>query len=301
MGAREIPAMLCLLVLAACAPTVPGTGTDTGPALAAEVSRANGRDLFWAGGCASCHAGEGRLSTAAPRLGGGRPIVTGHGIVHATNISSDPVAGIGAWSLEDFDRAMRQGLAPDGRAYLPAFPYPSYARMSEADIADLYAYLSTLPGVPDANIADRLPFPVNLPGAAEAWRGLYLRPGPVVDLPGADAEVARGQYLVEGPGHCGACHTARTPLGGPRLGQWLAGAEVPDGSGFAANLTPHEEGLAGWSAEEIVDALRPTRGSYEGMEAARYDLAQLPESDLYAIAAYLQALPARPIPESELE
>ncbi len=106
--------------------------------------------------------------------------------------------------------------------------------------------------------------------------------------------VARGQYLAEGPGHCGTCHTPRTALGGPRRARWLGGAEMPDGTGFAPNLTPHEAGLADWSAAEIVEALRPagpSEAADEGMDAVRANLAHLPQSDLYAITAYLMALP----------
>lgn len=188
---------------------------------------------------------------------------------------------------------MRHGTSPDGAAYYPAFPYPSYARMTDQDIADLFAYLATLPAVEGQAEENNLVFPVSQPAAASAWKGLFFQRGPAVELHTPSRDVARGQYLVEGPGHCGSCHTPRNPLGGAKSGRWLSGAEMLVESGFASNLTPHEDGLADWTAEEIVEVLQPADPPvvYEGMEAVRFNLSQLPESDLYAIAAYLQSLP----------
>ncbi|PRY26229.1 mono/diheme cytochrome c family protein [Aliiruegeria haliotis] len=285
-------AALCLLVLAGCAGQET-PATSAGGALA-EVSRANGEAIFWAGGCASCHAGAGRVSSKTPELGGGEPIRSDFGTFRGPNISPDPEAGIGGWSLAQFDRALRSGIAPDGHAYYPAFPYDSFVRLRDQDVADLFAFLKSLPVVPGEVAGNAPVFPVSLPVAAEGWRRMYLRPGPAVTLADAGAEVARGQYLAEGPGHCGTCHTPRTPLGGARLSRWLGGAELLDGSGTAPNLTPHEDGLGVRSIEEIVEALHPLDPelNYSGMNAARVNLTHLPESDLRAIAAYLKALPA---------
>ncbi len=278
-------------LLAACQSPQPDVDRAVAPT---GGSVENGQLVFAAGGCASCHASPGQMLAEAPALGGGRALRSRFGVFHAPNISPHPLAGIGTWSRAEFARAMRQGLAPDGHAYYPAFPYPSYARMTSRDIDDLFAYLATLPQVASAPPGNDLVFPVNQPVAARIWRRLFLRPGPAVALDGASAQVARGQYLVEGPGHCGACHTPTGELGGPRKGRWLAGARMPDDSGFAPNLTPHEDGLAGYSADDIVTALRPFEEpseADEGMAAVRARLTALPESDLYAIAAYLQALP----------
>ncbi len=291
-GAMRRLAALGLLVLGAC--QSPGTGVEMQPVPAGPVSLENGRAVFHAGGCASCHASPGQLIARTPVLGGGRVLRTSLGVFRAPNISSDPATGIGAWSRADFARAMRRGIAPDGRAYYPAFPYPSYTRMSDRDIADLQAYLASLPPVTNQVAASRLAIPVGQGIAARLWQRLYLRPGPAVALRNATPEVARGQYLAEGPGHCGSCHTPRTGLGGPRTGLWLGGAEMPDESGFAPNLTPHEQGLGDRSPAEIVEALRPAGPpgeDDEGMDAVRASLAHLPESDLYAIAAYLKTLP----------
>jgi len=250
--------------------------------------------VFWAGGCASCHTSGNQTSPEKLALGGGRPLSTPFGVFRAPNISPDVETGIGAWSRTDFARAMRQGVAPDGRAYFPAFPYTSYTRMSDQDIADLWAYLATLPPVSRENAQHRLVFPANLRFAARTWQRRNLRSGPAVALNDPTPMVARGQYLAEGPGHCGTCHTPRTALGGLRRALWLAGGEMPDATGFAPNLTPHETGLGDWTVDDIVEALRPvgpSGGADEGMYAIRANLAHLPDSDLFAIAAYLKSLP----------
>lgn len=279
-----------LVVLSGCVGPLPAPPGGDGASV--EVSRANGERIFWAGGCASCHGAAGGWNTGAPPLGGGQVLKTRYGMFRVPNISPDPETGIGAWSLTDFDRAMRHGRAPDGHAYYPAFPYPSFARMSDRDIADLYAFLRHLPPVRNEPGASKLRFPASLPGAAANWRRIYFRPGPVVDLPGATAQIARGQYLVEGPGHCATCHTPRDSFGGWIRSRWLGGAEMLDNSGgYAPNLTPHDDGLAGRSAGEILEALHPTEETGEGMTAVRINLAHLPRSDLDAIVAYLKALP----------
>lgn len=281
------------MALVGCGAPAPGPfGEGAGKP---EVSRANGEWVFRAGGCASCHGKAGAWNEAAPALGGGQVINSRYGQFLVPNISPDPETGIGTWSLADFDRAMRQGLAPDGHAYYPAFPYTSYTRMSDADIADLHAFLATLPPVRNEVGTNRLGFPAKLPMAAGTWRRMFLRPGPAVRLAGASDEVARGQYIVEGPGHCGTCHTPRGAFGGPLRGRWLGGAEMLDDSGgYAPNLTPHDDGLGGWSAAEIVEMLHPAGPPDEvgeGMAAVRINFSRLPESDRYAIAAYLKALP----------
>lgn len=290
MGWRLIAA-LGFLILATCAPVDIDTGHDEVPGGA--VSLANGKRLFWAGGCASCHVGDGQTTARAPALGGGRSIATPFGAFRAPNISPDGETGIGGWTLAEFDRALRAGIAPDGRVYYPAFPYPFYARLSARDVADLHAYLRSLPPVTNRVAPGRLVFPASLNGAARAWRALYFRRPLPVTLADPSELVARGQFLVEGPGHCGACHSPRDGLGGPLRKRWLSGAETPDES-FAPNLTPHGDGLQDWSEADIVAALRARPSdsfAAEGMAAVRANLAHLPESDLKAIAAYLSTLP----------
>lgn len=288
---RSLSVALCLLALGACQES--NIGVNQQADTEGVVSIDNGRRVFWAGGCASCHAGTDQEAISTLALGGGRTLQTSFGVFHVPNISPDSDTGIGTWTQSEFIRALRRGVAPDGQTYYPAFPYPSYARMSDRDIVDLFAFLATLPAVTNSVKGNELVFPVNQPIAPRLWQQLYLRPDPVVELTRATPKVARGQYLVEGPGHCGSCHTPRTVLGGPRRSLWLGGAEMPEKTGFAPNLTPHDDGLGDWTEAEIVEALRPTSPTGDavaGMDAVRANLIHLPESDLLAIAAYLKAV-----------
>jgi mono/diheme cytochrome c family protein len=214
---------------------------------------ARGARLFHAGGCASCHAPKGAKGDARLALGGGAPLVTPFGTFQPPNISPGP-DGIGNWSLAEFDNAMRRGISPDGRHYYPAFPYTSYARMTPGDIADLFAYLTRLPAIAGKPAAGDIPFPFNIRRGIGLWKLLYLDPAPIVALPAnAPADVKAGQYLVEGPGHCGECHSPRDQFGGPDHARWLAGAPDPEGKGRIPNITP---GKLAWSAAEIADYLK---------------------------------------------
>lgn len=271
--------------------TAPGRGD---PAALAGLSgdAARGEAVFHIGGCASCHAAPGAEGAARRILSGGLALTTPFGTFVAPNISPGP-EGIGGWSLAAFDDAMRRGVSPEGRHYYPAFPYTSYARMAAEDVADLFAFLGTLP-VSDAPSGDhRLSFPFSIRRGLGLWKLAYLSGDPV--RPSDDPVVARGRYLVEGPGHCGECHTPRTPFGGPDLSLWLAGAPNPDGKGRIPNLTPHPGGL-GWSAADIAEYLKsgftPDYDVAGGsMAEVVKNTAALPDADRAAIAAYLKALP----------
>lgn len=254
---------------------------------------ATGARLFHAGGCASCHAAKGAKGDARLALGGGAPLVTPFGSFQPPNISPGP-DGIGNWSLAEFDNAMRRGISPDGRHYYPAFPYTSYARMTPGDIADLFAYLTRLPAVAGKPAAGDIPFPFNIRRGIGLWKLLYLDSSPIVVLPAnASADVKAGQYLVEGPGHCGECHSQRDGFGGPDHARWLAGAPDPEGKGRIPNITP---GKLAWSAAEIADYLKtgftPDYDSVGGtMVEVQANMAELSDSDRAAIAAYLKAVP----------
>jgi mono/diheme cytochrome c family protein len=254
---------------------------------------ARGARLFHAGGCASCHAAKSTKGEARLRLGGGAPLVTPFGRFQPPNISPGP-DGIGNWSPAEFDNAMRRGISPDGRHYYPAFPYTSYARMTPGDIADLFAYLTRLPAVAGKPAAGDIPFPFNIRRGIGLWKRLYLNPAPIVALPeNAPADVKAGQYLVEGPGHCGECHSPRDGLGGVDRARWLAGAADPEGKGRIPNITP---GKLAWSAAEIADYLKtgftPDYDSVGGtMVEVQANMAELSDSDRAAIAAYLKAVP----------
>jgi mono/diheme cytochrome c family protein len=259
----------------------------------------NGARMFWTGGCASCHAAPGAKGDDKLKLGGGLALNTPFGVFRAPNISPDPETGIGGWSTLDLVNAMQRGLAPDGRHYYPAFPYVSYARMRAADIIDLKAFLDTLPAVRNTVAGHELGFPYNVRRGIGLWKLVYLSDVPVVEPAGVDGLVERGRYLVEGPGHCGECHTPRNVAGGVKAAAWLSGAPNPEGKGIIPNITPHGEGLEAWSAKDIAYYLEsgftPEFDSVGGaMVAVQENVARLTADDRAAIAAYLKAVPARP-------
>lgn len=257
----------------------------------------NGEVLFHAGGCASCHAAPGAKGDTKKILSGGLALKTPFGTFLAPNISADPTAGIGSWSITDFINAMVRGVSPDGRHYYPAFPYTSYQRMSLVDLIDLRAYMATLPADATPSKIHQLSFPFTVRRGLGLWKFLYLDGAKFQPNPGASVQVNRGAYLVEGPGHCGECHTPRSALGGLDRQNWLAGGPAPEGDGKIPNITPHKDGLAKWSLSDIAYALEsgftPDFDAFGGaMVSVQENIAQLPKSDREAIAAYLKAIPA---------
>jgi mono/diheme cytochrome c family protein len=269
---------------------------DAGLIAAGDPTR--GERIFWAGGCTSCHARPGAQGDAKLELAGGLELNTPFGAFVAPNISSHAEHGIGSWSQPDFLNAMMRGLSPAGEHYYPAFPYTSYARMDPADIADLFEFMKTLPAVEGEAADHRLGFPFNIRRGLGLWKLLYLSDAPVVALPeGAPADLVLGRYLVEGPGHCGECHTPRSLDGGLSKGQWLAGAAAAEGSGFVPNITPDEDSeTASWSAGDFVtffkDGFTPDFDSPGGaMAAVQQNISRLTPEDHAAIAAYLKAIP----------
>jgi mono/diheme cytochrome c family protein len=259
-----------------------------------------GRRIFDAAGCAGCHAAKGAKGDDRLRLGGGQEFVTDFGTFRAPNISPDPDVGIGRWQPVDLVNAMMHGVSPDGAHYYPAFPYTSYARMKVEDVLDLHAYLATLPAVSQGVAGHSLPFPFNVRRGLGLWKLLYLHPEAVVALPADAPEAARlGQYLVEGPGHCGECHTSRDMFGGARLAEWLAGADNPDGEGVIPNITPGEGGIGDWTEADISGSFEsgflPDFDTYGGsMVEVQENLARLRPEDRAGIAAYLKLVPPRP-------
>lgn len=262
-----------------------------------EPDLVNGESIFWAGGCVSCHAAKGAQGDAQLVLSGGLPLKSPFGIFHVPNISPDETAGIGAWTLADFGNAMKRGVGRQGEHLYPSFPYGSYARLSDKDVNDLFGYIKTLPK--SANVAPPhdLPFPYNIRLSLGGWKFLYFTDQPRVQLASSDATLKRGQYLVEGPGHCGECHTPRDALGGFVAGQWLAGAPNPEGEGRVPNITRGSKSIGAWSEDDIVTYLEtgftPDFDSAGGaMVEVQKNIARLPAEDRKAIAAYLKAIPA---------
>lgn len=257
---------------------------------------ARGEQVFWVGGCASCHAADGATGEQRLQLSGGLRLETPFGNFVVPNISPHPQDGIGGWSAEDFANAMLRGVSPDGSHYYPAFPYASYTRMEIGDVADLFAFLQTLPAVEGEASGHELSFPYNIRRAVGLWKLLYLDDAPIVDVAGASEAVQRGRYLVETLAHCGECHTPRTFLGGLDTGQWLAGAEAPTGEGDVPNITPSDDGIGEWTEADIVTLLEtgftPEFDSVDGdMAEVVSTISELPAADREAIAAYLKAIP----------
>lgn len=257
-----------------------------------------GERIFYAGGCTSCHARPKAEGEARLELVGGLELKTEFGTFVAPNISQDRTDGIGAWSMEDFANAMMRGVSPAGEHLYPAFPYTSYTRMKLSDVADLYAYMKTLPAVPGKAAAPSLSFPFNIRRGIGLWKQLYLDSSPVVAFAAeAPADVLAGRYLVEGPGHCGECHTPRDAFGGAKKGEWLAGAKAAEGGGVVPNITGGEGSIGDWSAADIANYLEtgftPEFDSAGGaMADVQQNMAQLTPEDRAAIAAYLKTIPA---------
>ena len=253
-----------------------------------------GEYLAKAGGCVGCHTEE--KEGAAP-FAGGRALKTPFGTFYGPNLTPDKTAGIGSWTEADFMRAMRQGDRPDGKNYFPAFPYPSFTKIVDADLKDLWAYLRTLPPSAKPSREHDLWFIFGWRWLVSIWKWLYFTPGAFTSIFGVSEAVNRGAYLVQALGHCGECHTPRNFLGGPKSGRTLAGGKGPDGKPVA-NLTPTE--LNKQSDKDLKDVL--TTGLTpdgdvlaESMgEVVKNTISQLTPADLDAIIAYLRTLPPLP-------
>lgn len=252
-----------------------------------------GQYLAKAAGCAGCHTEN---KAGAQPYAGGREIATPFGKFYGPNITPHPQAGLGTWTLQDFRRALRIGERPDGAHYYPAFPYPSFTGMSDADIADLWAYLRSLPPSSRQNRAHDLQFPFQWRFLVTFWKWLFFTPGPTASDPRAPQPVTRGAYLVTALGHCGECHTPRNFLGAPKKSRNLAGAKLPDGR--SPNLTPTR--LKRWDDRQLATFLR-TGVTPEGDattevmdEVIQNSTSQLTVQDLTAVIAYLRLLPPLP-------
>ena len=254
---------------------------------------AHGKSLVEAGDCASCHT----LDPARP-FAGGKRIDTPFGAVYAPNITPDKNTGIGFWSDPDFVNALRFGVSPDGSNYYPAFPYPHFTIVTRADILAIRAYLATLE--PYANIAPpaELRFPLNFRVLMKAWNFLFLKPGILVPEQEKGTDWNRGRYLVEGLGHCGACHTPKNIFGADKSGQAFAGGNI--GGWFAPRLDGAARGgLKSWSADDIAEYLQSGRNGKSHADGPMAEVivnstSKLSDGDVRAIAVYLKDLPAGP-------
>ncbi len=278
--------LLCLGLAAAAGR--PATGADL-------TTIARGEYVMRAAGCLACHTDV--KNKGAP-LVGGRALHTPFGTFYTPNITPDREYGIGAWSDQDFLAALGQGVAPDGRHYYPAFPYPSYTGMSEGDMRDLKAYLFSRPPVAAPNRAHELSFPFGFRTALWPWKFLFFEPGRRVEDAAKDAQWNRGAYLVEHLGHCGECHTPRNSLGGIERERRLAGnPSGPDGK-KVPNITPHpESGIGKWRDSDLTYFLKTgflPDGDFAGgamTEVIEESSSHLSDEDRAAIAVYLRSLP----------
>ena len=254
---------------------------------------ARGEALVVAGDCASCHTDD-----PAKPFAGGKRIDTPFGAIYSPNITPDRNTGIGAWSDQDFYRALRFGIAPNGSRYYPAFPYPNFAKMTREDIQAVRAYLATLAPVSNEAPPPALQFPLNFRFLMRAWNALFFRPGILDPDQQKGTDWNRGRYLVEGPGHCGACHTPKNIFGADKHGQHLAGGAV--GSYFAPRLDGAvRSGLKSWSTDDIAEYLQSGRNarSHAGglmAEVVVNSTSKMRDGDVKAIAVYLKSLPAGP-------
>ena len=264
-----------------------------GPAGAQEpASVGRGELLFHIGGCTNCHtAKDGAL------LAGGDAIVTPYGDFFAPNITPDPETGIGGWTLEQFVRAMREGRDPEGRPLYPAFPYTSYTRMADADLAALKAYLDAVPPLRQEAPPHDLRFPFTLRSGLYLWQWLFFTPERFQPDPARDEAWNRGAYLVLAPGHCGECHTPRTLYGVLDWDRAFAGGRL--GKERIPNITPSpEKGIGAWSDSDLALFFKlgmTPDGDFVGSDMAKVvnnGTSKLPDADLAAIVAYLRSLPA---------
>lgn len=256
---------------------------------------ANGKTLFIAGDCAICHATPGRGDPT--RLGGGQALKTGFGTFYMPNISSDPIDGLGRWTVPQFVTAMREGVSPQGRNEYPAFPYTSYQRMRANDLRDLLGYIDTLPAVAGKVRDHDLKFPFNLRRGVGVWRLAFLDGRPAESIASQGVALDRGRYLVEGPAHCAECHSPRDAAGAIVGGKRFAGGADQGGTGYTPNITPDETGIGYWSENEIVDYLKLGTSPIDihtGGDMAEIvaNTSQLPDGELHAMALYLKSLPA---------
>ncbi|MBV8497174.1 MAG: cytochrome c [Gammaproteobacteria bacterium] len=292
-GPKASAAALGACLLTACAPHLRPSDAVVAPGERTEADW--GRYVAVAADCAACHADPG----GSGALSGGRPIPTPFGTVLASNITPDRATGIGAWSDAQFDTAVRLGRAPGGKWLYPAMPYPYYSHMKAADVLALRAYLRTLAPVRHEVQENQLPFPFDIRAGMRLWDAMYFTPGTLQADPRKSADWNRGAYLVEGPGHCPACHTPKSRFGGdsrqePLEGYALRGWFAPDIAGGA------QRGLGDWSADDVVAYLQTGHNRFAGAtgpmaEEVAWSTSRLSADDLRSIAVFLKDEPDRAV------
>lgn len=268
------------------------------PSPPADPQVERGRYLATVGNCVSCHTRKG----GAP-FSGGLAFETPFGTIYSTNITPDPTTGIGAWTLEQFKRAMREGVDANGENLYPAFPYTAFTKINDEDLGAIYAYIKSLAPVQYTAPENAMGFPFNQRALMGVWNALFFDNARFTPAAAQLAEWNRGAYLVEGLGHCGACHTPRNVLGAEQSDKSLAGGTyldaVEEGKNrpwSAVNLTQSTSGLAAWTADDIATYLKTGHGARAGTfgpmnEVIVNSTQNLTDADVRAMAVYLKSLP----------
>jgi mono/diheme cytochrome c family protein len=256
---------------------------------------ARGEYIFNIAGCLGCHT----VPKTGQRLAGGRALKTPFGTFYSPNITPDRETGIGGWTDEDFIRALREGKAPDGTSYFPAFPYTSFTHLTDQDILDLKAYIDAQPAVSQPNKPHEVSPPFGWRFLLPVWQALFLDHGGLPDEPDRDERWKRGRYLVQAAGHCGECHSPRNFLGGIDHGRMLAGsASGPEGKAVPNITSDPEKGIGKWSEGELTFMLEigmQPDGDFVGggmNEVVENSTSKLTAEDRTAIATYLRTVPA---------
>lgn len=254
----------------------------------AQIER--GRYLAAVGDCVACHTKEGGEPFA-----GGRPIETPFGDIYSPNLTSDRATGIGAWTDDDFYRALHEGVRPTGERLYPAFPYTHFTKVTRRDVLAIRSYLNTLPAVDSPRKEPDVIWPLNYRVFMRGWNAVFFDEGTFEPDPQKSDEWNRGAYLVEGLGHCGACHTPKNFVGAENTDARLTGSQLQDW--FAPKLADDlRDGLGAWNEDDIVEYLSTGRNRFSGAgglmaEVVEYSTSQMTESDLRAIAIYLKDVP----------
>lgn len=262
-----------------------------------EANASNGLLLYNAAGCRSCHKPSADLKDVDPGLpAGGFPLKTPIGTLYPPNITPDRKTGIGAWSQLDFVNAVQRGISPDGRHYIPAFPYTSYARMRTEDVLDIHAYLMTLEPVASPPIANNVLLQPLVRRGLGLWKWVGLDTAKWQPDPAQSETWNRGSYLVNGPGHCAECHTPRTFYMASDTARAFMGGPHPEGVGKVPPLRDlvgrkrYKDAADIASALQFGEILGYDKISSGGMGQVQSNISKLPETDIKAIAEYIASL-----------
>lgn len=270
-----------------------------GSSALAQDAVARGRYLATAANCQTCHTRSG-----GKPYEGGLPFTTDFGVIYSTNITSHPQAGIGRWTLAQFVRAFREGVDEQGQHLYPAFPYTAFSRLTDADLADLYAYFKTVPASAYRAPENDMRFPFGQRQLLGPWKSMFFESARFTPRQDRSAEWNRGAYLVEALGHCGACHSPRNLLGAEKGDQAMSGGwyydKIPGGAvrrWSAVNLTQAQSGLRAWSIGDLTSYLKTGHGTRAGSfgpmnEVIENSTRNLSDADVRAMAVYLKSLPA---------